>query len=1285
MSSGYLRYPHIHGDLLTFVAGDEVWLAPAAGGRGWRLSADDVPVSYPRFSRDGSKLAWTSSRDGNPEVYCTDVDGSTATRLTYWGDPQTRVIGWTAAGEVLAITAANQRAAKYRRAYAVPGGGAPPRLLPFGAVTDVAIEDTGTALLTGSMLGEPAFWKRYRGGRMGKLWTATRQDPPPTSPSPFTRVLADVDGQLASPMLIAGRLFFLSDHEGTGNIYSCALDGGGITRHTDHDGWYARNPSTDGQRIVYHVAGDIWVLDGPDAPAPRRLEITLGSPAAGRAPRLVSAKDHLGALDCDKTGQASVVEVRGTVHWLTHKDGPARALHVDPGARARLPRVLGDTGQVVWVTDAVGDDALEIAPVDGASLEAARGEGAGDAGVVRLAEGLLGHVLSLAASPDGNTVAAAAHDGRLLAVDVASGQVTELAASDNGAIDGLSWSPDSAWLAWSQPGIRPLTRIRLARIAGGQVIDVTDGRFADTSPVFTTDGLYLAFLSQRSFDPVYDAHTFDLSFPLGGRPYLVPLAAGTPSPFGPVPDGRPLDAENGDDPAAEPAVAVDPDGLAERVAAIPVEEARYRYLRPVKGGLVWLRAPVAGVLGEGGADPDDDWPRPALQRFDLRKREVKELAGALSWFRVSGDGTRLVVRDHDELRVLPSARKHDDAVETITVDLSRARFTADPAALWRHAYGEAGRFLRRDYWTPGMSGVDWDGVLGEYRPLVDRIRSAADFADLLWEVLGELGTSHAYVTAAASDARDCVPVGQLGADISRDVAGRWVVDRVLPGESSDPRARSPLAAPGVVVRPGDELVAVDGQPVDPGRGPWPLLAGAAGKPVELTIRPVSADPEVRRRVVVVPLRSDRRLRYQDWVAGRRRLVRELSEGRLGYLHIPDMMGEGWAHFHRDLQTEMSRDGLIFDVRGNSGGHISELVVEKLARRVIGWCLRRWLQPQPYPREARRGPLVTVADEFAGSDGDIVTGRDQAARPRPGGRHPHLGRRDRHRGPPGPGRRRHGHRAEVRVPLRPVRLGRGEPRRRPGRGGADHPGRRGGRPGPAAGDRGPARPRRAGQAAASARAGGRVRPGQGSPPAPAPPVRARLRCPGCLPRVRCLMIAGPGQLRMRRIRALTVMFCVAAAVLTADAISKAQVLAKLAGHPPVRLLHGLVTLDLTFNAGAAFGVGTSYTAVIALIVFGVILSVIRTARRLRSLGWTIALGLLLGGAMGNLGDRLFRAPGPLRGRVVDWINLPHFPWTFNLADASITCAAVMIAVLALRGVRIDGTSPAHATSPPRHLA
>ena len=790
----------------------------------------------------------------------------------------------------------------------------------------------------------------------------------------FTRVLADLGGQLGSPMLIGGRLFFLSDHEGTGNIYSCALDGTGLARHTDHDGAYARNPSTDGHRIVYHVAGDIWMLDSPDAGTPYRIDITLGAPAAARAPRLISAADHLGDLDCDRTGQASVVEVRGTVHWLTHKDGPARALHVDPDARARLPRVLGETGTVIWVTDAAGPDALEIASVTG------------DAPTVRLAEGALGFVLSLTASPDGTTVAVAAHDGRLLLVDIASRQVTELAASDNGPVEGLSFSPDSAWLAWSQPGPQPLRRLRMARpgqgspaAAGGQgstadheIVEVTDGRFSDTDPVFTADGLYLAFLSVRSFDPVYDAQSFDMSFPFGSRPYLVPLAEDTPSPFGPLPEGRPVGAEARDengDPAEPAAVTVDAAGLPDRVVPVPVIEARYSGLRAVKGGLLWRRAQVAGVLGEGGADLDDDLPRPALERFDLRKREVTEIAHEIDWFDVSGDGTRLVVHDDGELRVMPASGKRDETAETVTVDKSRARFQADPAALWRHAYAEAGRVMRRDFWVPDMSGVDWDGAVEEYRPLLDRIRSSADFADLLWELLGETGTSHSYVQPASGPAPKHPPVGQLGADLTRDAAGRWLVDRVLPGESSDPRARSPLAAPGVAVHPGDELVAVDGQPVDPVRGPWPLLAGTAGQPVELTVLPASGEP---RRVVVVPLRGERRLRYQDWVAGRRALVRELSDGRLGYLHIPDMMGEGWAHFHRDLRTEMTRDGLIFDVRANNGGHISQLVVEKLARRVIAWGTGRWQRPETYPLEARRGPLVTVADEFAGSDGDIVT-------------------------------------------------------------------------------------------------------------------------------------------------------------------------------------------------------------------------------------------------------------------------------------------------------------------------
>ncbi|MGI8447741.1 MAG: S41 family peptidase [Streptosporangiaceae bacterium] len=1002
-SAGYLRFPHLHGDLLTFVAEDDVWLAPLDGGRGWRLSADRAEAASPRFSRDGQWVAWTSWRDGPAEVYLAGVDGERARRLTYWSDQAAKVCGWTPDGQVLALSANGQAFERQGWAYAVPVDGGAPQRLPFGPVADLALEETARALLNGSWGRDPAFWKRYRGGTAGRLWTSA-------DGAPFQRILAGLTGQFSSPMLVGDRLAFLCDHEGTGNVYSCRLDGSDLLRHTDHDGGYARQAGTDGTRVIYQCRGELWLLDNlaPDS-EPRPVSISLGSASTTLAPRLISAADHLGDLSVDYTGLASVIEVRGTVHWLTHRDGPARALAVEPGVRARMPRVLGRDGLVVWVSDAGGVDALEVGPAEGPEVSAlGTPEDPAAGGPRRLAAGELGLVNELAGAPDGSTVAVAARDGRLLVVDVASGAVRQLAQSPDGAVSGLAYSPDSAWLAWAQPARQPLSRVRLARLANDEIADVTDGRFVDSEPVFTADGKYLAFLSARIFDPVYDAHFFDLSFPFGSRPYLVPLAADTPSPFAPLPQGRPVgngpdenedkdgDKEAGggarpgeeaegeivaqDTPAgaqpdgdddAPPPVRVDVGGLPTRVVSLPVPESRYASLHAVTGGFAWLKEPVIGVLGEGAAVPDAKRPRSALERFDLARRKTTELVSGLDWFVPSGDGEWLVIRDGSELRVVPSQRKADpDGADSVQVDLSRARFMADPVALWQHSFTEVGRFMQHDFWVPDMAGVDWPGVLESYRPVLERIGTPSEFTDLLWEVVGELGTSHAYIRPRATPGSGGKSqVGLLGADLSRGSDGRWRIDRVLPGESSDPQARAPLAAPGVTVHPGDVLVSVDGRPVDPDLGPGPLLVGTAGRPVELT---VARDGELPRRFAVTPLGSDRRLRYQDWVAGKRQRVRELTGGRAGYLHIPDMMGEGWAHFHRDLRVEMAQEALVVDVRSNRGGHVSELVIEKLARRIIGWDIPRWMTPSTYSRDAPRGPIVALADENAGSDGDIVT-------------------------------------------------------------------------------------------------------------------------------------------------------------------------------------------------------------------------------------------------------------------------------------------------------------------------
>ncbi len=1011
-SAGYLRFPHISNDLAVFVAADDLWLAPVAGGRAWRFTTDEAQAGTPRLTPDGTQVAWVSAKDGSPEIYVAGLADGTSTRLTYWGASWARVSGWTPAGEVLAVSAANQPFGHFVRARALTtslsGSPGAERVLPFGQVSDLSLgaggDGTGgdsaaagghgldtVGLLTGKWGGfndDPANWKRYRGGTAGRLWvgpaTAVVSDAAEADgrvPGPFRRVLADLPAQFGNPMIVGGRLAFISDHEGTGNVYSCALDGSDLRRHTDHEGWYARQASTDGQRIVYARGGELWLLDDLQAAGPSRLDIILGSPPRGRAPRLVTAEDHVGSLSVDHDGRASAIEVRGTVHWLTHRDGPARAVSVVPGVRARFPQVLGTSGQVIWATDADGTDALEIGSGDPARPADP------NAAARRIAAGQVGRVTGLRAAPDGTKVAVASQDGRLRTVDVESGEVREIAASGNGVVSGLAWSPDSAWLAWSHPTGQPmggnltqLRQLRLARFADGQVIDVTDGRFDDSEPVFTLDGKYLAFLSMRDFDPVYDAHFFDLTFPYGARPFLLPLDRATPSPFGPELGGRPIgepadkggataDAPPEGGKSLVPPVSVDTTRMAERVVAVPVREARYSRLRAVKDGLAWLHEPVTGDMGIGGARPDDDAPRPALERFDFAKREVSELVAEVDWFEASADGTRLVTSDHGKLTVIPAERKADDdnSDDKIEIDRTRARFLLDPPAMWRQAYAEAARIVRHDFWVPDMADVDWDAVQDEYRPLLDRITTGSEFNDVLWELLGELGTSHGYAHPPAGDTPSGGP-GLLGADIERS-ADAWRLTRVVLGDTSDPRARAPLAAPGAGIAAGDVLRAVDGRPVGPD-GPGPLLVGAAGKPVELTIAP--ADGSQQRSVPVVPLQSDTRLRYLDWVSAKRAQVRELSDGRLGYLHVPDMVSEGWADFHRDLRAEMMHDALIVDVRGNTGGHTSQLVVEKLARRVIAWDVRRGLAPSTYPEDAPRGPVVAVTDECAGSDGDIVT-------------------------------------------------------------------------------------------------------------------------------------------------------------------------------------------------------------------------------------------------------------------------------------------------------------------------
>lgn len=1043
-SSSYFRFPHVHGDLVTFVAEDDVWIAPLGGGRAWRVSSLQLPARNPRFTPDGKRLVWTVVQGTAPEVVTAEVDGGGYRQLTYFGHASTKVKGFTARGAVLVTSAFRQAESRHTYAYSVPVDGGWAEELPFGPVESVAfgpeLGDERPVVLASVLSREPAWWKRYRGGTAGKLWIDSDGN------GEFERLVPELDGNLADPMWVDGRIAFLSDHEGFGNLYSVLPDGGDLRRHTDHEDFYVRHAASDGQRIIFESAGELWVLHDLRSEA-MRLDISLGSASQSRRPALLKTEKHLGAVVPDGTGSASAVEAHGTIHWLRHKDGPSRVVEATPGVRARLPRPL-DGGRLAYVADHDGVEALYIKEIAGqvpglaasssaaavavsAAAPAAETEAAlprpvpaagtaaaapatphevpvGDdsradvapvedeaaaaaptgTAPTRIAFSKHARASSLEASPDGRWLALGTSFGDVYVADAATGELSLVASIGEGTISELSWSADSRWLAWSEPvtSFGSRSRLRLARPGHlkAAVVDVTDGRFCDTSPSFTPDGKFLAFLSNRSFDPVYDGHSFDLSFPSPIKPYLVALAADTPSPFGPAVDldgaggngETATDAEAGpQDAATAPEVQVDADGLAHRVIGVPVPQGNYSSLRATEGGLLWLDRALAGVTGDGKASQEDKDTPPSLVRFDLARRKTVTLVDALDSYRLSGDGKKVVLVHDKKVIVVPSGAKADEeSGQLVKVDLGRVRVMMDPLSVWGQAFDEAWRLQRDFFWAEDMAGQDWDSIHKRYRPLVDRLGSHDDLVDLLWELHGELGTSHAYVRPAPVTENGSNGQGRLGADLAWTAAG-WEITRILAGESSDPLATSPLTRPGAGAKAGDLLLAIDGVPLSATVTPAMQLVGAAGRAVELTLSngpghgPAAGN---QRRIAVVPVKDEERLRYQEWVAANRRTVREASGGNFGYLHIPDMMANGWAQLHRDLDTETALDGLIVDVRRNRGGHTSQLVAELIGRKVTGWSMPRGEAPRTYPHHAPRGPVIVLADEFAGSDGDIIT-------------------------------------------------------------------------------------------------------------------------------------------------------------------------------------------------------------------------------------------------------------------------------------------------------------------------
>ena len=1012
----YLRQPTIHGEAIVFVADDDLWSVPAAGGLARRLTAGLSEPSTPCLSPDGKWLAFVGRDEQHPEVCVMPAEGGPARRLTWLGT-DVIVRGWTPAGEIVYVTTHGQPFFRNYQGFVIDAAGGTPRALPFGQVNHLAF-GPGERKVIGRNTADPARWKRYRGGTAGALWIDAE------GVGTFRR-MSELGGNVTSPMWIGGRVWYLGDAEGVGNLYSCRPDGSDIRRHTDHEAFYARHAQRDGKRNVYQCGAKLWLFD-PATDATRELAIRTPAHRAQAARKFVPAGEHLESFHLHPEGHSLALAARGQLFGMALWEGAARRFADGDAGRTRHGQWLADGTALVAVSDASGEERVVVF----AGYEA------------RTLPWDVGHVTRLRAAPKGSAVAIANHRNEVLIGDLESGALTKVDASEFGRSDDLAWSPDAAWLAYTFATSTRHVAIKLHGVAGRTSTLVTEPEFRDYSPSFDPEGKYLYFLSLRTYDPVYDSVQFELSFPRAARPYLIALQAGGRPPFEAEPKGLKADAAKGADAAratldAAP-LRIDLDGIAARVAAFPVSENRFDRLAGAAGRkVVWSVQNIVGAHGRGGHKEAAG----KLEIFDFTTGRTETLADKADAFELAHDGTTLVLRDGKRLRAIAADKKPAAKAEASEgdgppsrkngwIDLERLRLSVEPRREWRQMLREVWRLQRDQFWSADMSGVDWDAVYRNYAPLVEQATTRADLSDLIWEMQGELGTSHAYEMGGDHRKPPLVALGYLGAELRFDAGDSgWEITRIVRGDPWDASADSPLNAVGVEAQIGERIVAVGGLPVSAELPPQALLVHQAGAKVQLTLKRGTGrgdaargdgDDAGRRGAGALSRmgREEPRLGACA-IAGPRRLLPPARHDGRGLRRVPSLlrrrMRARGARCRRALQPRRPR--LAAAAReGRAPPHRLQPFALGAARHLSGRSGRRsGGGADQRARRLRRRHLLAQL---------------QADEDRPARRHAHLGRRRRHLAAAHAGRRHADDAAGVRLLVQRRRLGHRELRHRP---------------------------------------------------------------------------------------------------------------------------------------------------------------------------------------------------------------------------------------------------------------
>jgi tricorn protease len=983
-----LRFPTTNGHEIVFCYAGELYTVGKDGGVARRLTSGPGYTSFPRFSADGTQIAFTSQYDGNTEVYVIPAEGGVPKRLTTSATlgrddisdrmgPNNLVMTWENTKPLVVFRSRMKSFNDFiGQLFTVGMDAELPQQLPVPRGGFVSFSPDDSKMAFNRVFREFRTWKHYRGGMADDIWIYDFKNQ-------TTENLTNDPSQDICPMWGSdNHIYFASDRDARMNLFSIDLASKEVKQLTKFKDFDVKFPSIGKDSIVFEQAGYIWRYDlasGQAAPVPIDIKEDF---ASGRAAYL-DAFTHLDSVNLAPDGERVIVVARGDLFSAPMKDGAIRNLSRSSNAHERDAVWSPDGKWIAYNSDATGENELYIRPQDGKGQPQ------------QITNGADTYYYQIIWSPDSKKLLWADRLQRLRYVDFATKAVTQIDQDKWGEIQSYDWSPDSQWVAWSRPEENGLPRVYLYSLSDRKQTAITDEWYGSGNVSFSDDGKYLLLASARDFKPTFGDEEFENVYVDMQRVYLITLAKDTESPLGPRSDEvgkadqkrakekekeEPEKKADKKSPSPSPspttaeikkkpvAVKIDLDGIHDRIAGLEITPGNYSDIRMVDDRIFYLRRTVADAEDNDDDDGGGQDGKGHLCSYSLDDRK-ETVIGEVNAFQISDDGKRMLVKIKKDYAIIDLPK---DKLETKDheLKLSGLDVAADRHAEWNQIYYECWRQMRDFFYAPNMNGVDWKAMRDKYAALLPFVNHRNDLTYLLGELIGELNNGHAYVGGGERPDTPRIKLGLLGAEFSRDPATKvYRIDRILPGENWDKRTRSPLTAQGVNVKPGEYILAINGTSVAGLANIYQALIGAADKPVVLRVNSKPTD-DGARDVTVIPVSDESSLYYLDWVQKNIDYVSKKTNGEVGYLHIPDMGRPGLNEFTKLYFPQIHKKALIVDVRGNGGGFVSPLVIERLRRALVMVGIARNGMPTTDPPQTFLGPMVTLCNEFSASDGDI---------------------------------------------------------------------------------------------------------------------------------------------------------------------------------------------------------------------------------------------------------------------------------------------------------------------------